>query len=190
MMISNVKAVFRSFRSADRARHRRNTFSVEASVDVGHRQNGRRAARRPPEKRRLLRRREVPQVEFQIHQSGEEGRRRVRGYRRSDCPRRHESSHFAVEGPSAPGKDPWGNTRIGLSATTKINRKDFGLGWNAALETGASWWAKMSPSRSTSSSSRLPVIADPALPGSLIPGRLPTLNYLLQRISPPRIQYL
>ena len=43
---------------------------------------------------------------------------------------------FAVEGPTAPGKDPWGNTRIGLSATTKINRKDFGLSWNAALETG------------------------------------------------------
>jgi polyisoprenoid-binding protein YceI len=43
---------------------------------------------------------------------------------------------FAVDGPSAPGKDPWGNTRIGLSATAKINRKDFGLGWNAALETG------------------------------------------------------
>jgi polyisoprenoid-binding protein YceI len=41
-----------------------------------------------------------------------------------------------VEGPSTPGKDPWGNTRIGLSATTKINRKDFGLTWNAALETG------------------------------------------------------
>ncbi len=43
---------------------------------------------------------------------------------------------FAVEGPSAPGKDPWGNTRIGLSATAKINRKEFGLAWNAALETG------------------------------------------------------
>jgi polyisoprenoid-binding protein YceI len=43
---------------------------------------------------------------------------------------------FAVEGPTTPGKDPWGNTRIGLSATTKINRKDFGLTWNAALETG------------------------------------------------------
>jgi polyisoprenoid-binding protein YceI len=43
---------------------------------------------------------------------------------------------FAVEGPSAPGKDPWGNTRIGLSATTKINRKDFGLTWNATLEAG------------------------------------------------------
>lgn len=43
---------------------------------------------------------------------------------------------FIVEGPSEPAKDPWGNTRIGLSATTKINRKDFGLTWNAALETG------------------------------------------------------
>jgi polyisoprenoid-binding protein YceI len=43
---------------------------------------------------------------------------------------------FAVEGPSAPAKDPWGNTRIGLSATTKISRKDYGLTWNAALETG------------------------------------------------------
>jgi len=43
---------------------------------------------------------------------------------------------FAVEGPSPAAKDPWGNTRIGLSATTKINRKDFGLTWNAALETG------------------------------------------------------
>jgi polyisoprenoid-binding protein YceI len=41
-----------------------------------------------------------------------------------------------VEGPSEPMKDPWGNTRIGLSATTRINRKDFGLTWNAALETG------------------------------------------------------
>jgi polyisoprenoid-binding protein YceI len=43
---------------------------------------------------------------------------------------------FFVEGLSDPAKDPWGNTRIGLSATTKINRKDFGLTWNAALETG------------------------------------------------------
>jgi len=43
---------------------------------------------------------------------------------------------FEVEGPSAPAKDPWGNTRVGLSATTKINRKDFGLAWNSTLETG------------------------------------------------------
>jgi polyisoprenoid-binding protein YceI len=43
---------------------------------------------------------------------------------------------FTVEGPTPPAKDPWGNTRLGLSASTKINRKDFGLTWNAALETG------------------------------------------------------
>lgn len=43
---------------------------------------------------------------------------------------------FRVEGPTGAAKDPWGNLRRGLSATTKINRKDFGLTWNAALETG------------------------------------------------------
>jgi polyisoprenoid-binding protein YceI len=43
---------------------------------------------------------------------------------------------FTVEGLTAPARDPWGNTRRGLSATTKVNRKDFGLTWNAALETG------------------------------------------------------
>jgi len=43
---------------------------------------------------------------------------------------------FAVEGPTPPAKDPWGNTRIGISASTRINRKDFGLTWNTALETG------------------------------------------------------
>jgi polyisoprenoid-binding protein YceI len=43
---------------------------------------------------------------------------------------------FEVEGPSAPVKDPWGSTRIGISATTRIDRKDFGLTWNATLEAG------------------------------------------------------
>ena len=43
---------------------------------------------------------------------------------------------FTVDGPTPPAKDPWGNTRVGISASTKINRKDFGLTWNAALETG------------------------------------------------------
>jgi len=43
---------------------------------------------------------------------------------------------FSAEGPTPPLKDPWGNTRVAVSATTKINRKDYGLTWNAALETG------------------------------------------------------
>jgi len=32
--------------------------------------------------------------------------------------------------------DPWGNTKAAFSAETEINRKDFGLEWNVALETG------------------------------------------------------
>ena len=34
------------------------------------------------------------------------------------------------------GKDPWGNMRCGFTAKTTINRKDFGVTWNKALETG------------------------------------------------------
>lgn len=33
-------------------------------------------------------------------------------------------------------KDPWGNQKAGFSVKGKINRNDFGLTWNAALETG------------------------------------------------------
>lgn len=42
---------------------------------------------------------------------------------------------LSVEG-GAIVKDPWGGTRTGFSAKTTINRKDFGLAWNVALETG------------------------------------------------------
>jgi polyisoprenoid-binding protein YceI len=34
------------------------------------------------------------------------------------------------------GRDPWGGDRLGFSATTTIDRSDFGLTWNQALETG------------------------------------------------------
>jgi polyisoprenoid-binding protein YceI len=43
---------------------------------------------------------------------------------------------LTTEGPTPEGKDPFGNIRIGASASTKIKRSDFGLTWNAALETG------------------------------------------------------
>jgi polyisoprenoid-binding protein YceI len=41
-----------------------------------------------------------------------------------------------VDSVSAATKDPWGNVRMAASASTVISRKDFGLTWNAALETG------------------------------------------------------
>jgi polyisoprenoid-binding protein YceI len=43
---------------------------------------------------------------------------------------------LSVNDVSEPSKDPWGHQRIGLSASTKVNRKDFGLVWNAPLEFG------------------------------------------------------
>lgn len=43
---------------------------------------------------------------------------------------------FDVEWAGAPVKDPWGGTRMGMSATTRINRKDFGMTFNAVLDSG------------------------------------------------------
>lgn len=43
---------------------------------------------------------------------------------------------LAVEGPAPEAKDPWGGLRSGASASAKVSRKDFGLVWNMALETG------------------------------------------------------
>ncbi len=41
-----------------------------------------------------------------------------------------------VEGPTSPVKDPWGNQRVAANATTKINRQDFGVKWNAKMDNG------------------------------------------------------
>jgi polyisoprenoid-binding protein YceI len=41
-----------------------------------------------------------------------------------------------VEGSTEEVKDPWGNQRIGMSGTTKLSRKEFGLTWNTSLEAG------------------------------------------------------
>jgi polyisoprenoid-binding protein YceI len=41
-----------------------------------------------------------------------------------------------VDGPTPPIKDPWGNQRVAATATTKVNRQDFGVKWNAKLDNG------------------------------------------------------
>ena len=46
---------------------------------------------------------------------------------------RSETFSLTFEGAS---KDPWGNEKVGFSGEGKINRSDYGLTWNAALETG------------------------------------------------------
>ena len=41
-----------------------------------------------------------------------------------------------VEGPTPEIKDPWGNARAGAQATSKVDRRDFGITWNKALDAG------------------------------------------------------
>jgi polyisoprenoid-binding protein YceI len=47
-----------------------------------------------------------------------------------------KSTTLTVTGPTAPQKAPWGAIARGVSATGRINRKDFGLNWNAVIEAG------------------------------------------------------
>jgi len=78
---------------------------------------------------------EYPEITFvstAIEQTGEAsfdvtGDLTIKGIRRS------VTVPFEFEGTA---QDPFGNTRIGFEGATTINRKDFGITWNAALETG------------------------------------------------------
>jgi polyisoprenoid-binding protein YceI len=45
-------------------------------------------------------------------------------------------AEFEAEADAAEGLDPWGNTRVGLEVKGQIDREQFGLTWNQALETG------------------------------------------------------
>lgn len=62
------------------------------------------------------------------------GRLRVSGDLTINATTRHVV--LDVEGPTPPIKDPMGREKVGASATTKINRKDFGITWNQILEAG------------------------------------------------------
>ena len=137
MMISNVKGQFASVSGVIKRDETDVTNSrVEASIEVGSistRDSDRDAHLKSAD---FLHAEQFPTLSFtstRVTRRGEEefaveGDLTIRAVTRKVV--------FAVEGPTAPAKDPWGNTRIGLSATTKINRKDFGLTWNAALEAG------------------------------------------------------
>ena len=137
MMISNVKGIFPKVSGAlflnesDLANSR-----VEATIEAASihtRDDQRDAHLKSPD---FFNVEKFPSLHFKssgisIVRDGElsvEGDLTIRGVTRK--------ARFAVEGPTPPTKDPWGNTRVAISATTKINRKDFGLTWNAALETG------------------------------------------------------
>jgi|SRR5579862_149421 len=137
MMISNVKGHFGSVTGVIKLdEQNRANSKVEASIDVASistRDDQRDAHLKSPDFFHVENFPAITFVSTDITDKGDgeptvEGDLTIRGVTRKVV--------LNVEGPTPPAKDPWGNTRIGLSATTKINRKDFGLNWNAALETG------------------------------------------------------
>jgi polyisoprenoid-binding protein YceI len=137
MMISNVKGQFPkvtgvlTLDESDRANSRVETSIQTASIQTGDAQRD--AHLKSPD---FLDVEKFPAMSFkstkvQLAANGEpivEGDLTIHGVTRKVV--------FDVEGPTPAAKDPWGNTRVAISATTKISRKDFGLTWNASLETG------------------------------------------------------
>jgi polyisoprenoid-binding protein YceI len=137
MMITNVKGQFPAIRGVITLDENDVTKSrVESSIQadsINTREGDRDTHLKSPD---FLHVEKFPTLSFvstRIKRAGDgelevEGDLTIRGVTRNVV--------FDVEGPTPPAKDPWGNIRMGLSAITKINRKDFGLTWNAALETG------------------------------------------------------
>ncbi len=137
MMISNVKGSFNSL-SGILTEHATDAMlsSVEASINVASVNTGdaqRDAHLKSADFFDLEKYRTMSFKSTQVKPNGDGGYN-VTGDLTLHGTTRQQT--FVVDGPSAPGKDPWGNTRIGLSATVKISRKDYGLTWNATLETG------------------------------------------------------
>lgn len=137
MMISNVKGQFTGVGGALTLDEADITKSrVEATIDaatITTRDVGRDAHLQSAE---FLDVAKFPKLEFRstaVKSTGEglleiDGKLTIHGVTRD--------ATFRVEGPTPPAQDPWGHTRIGLSAETKISRKDYGLIWNTTLETG------------------------------------------------------
>jgi polyisoprenoid-binding protein YceI len=137
MMIANVKGTIKGI-TGDLTEHTTDASlsSIEATLDVSTLNTGepqRDGHLKSPD---FLDLEKYPTIVFkstQVERKGEEeyavvGDLTIHGVTRPVT--------LSVEGPTPPQKDPWGNVRIGLEATTKIDRKDFGLTWNTALETG------------------------------------------------------
>jgi polyisoprenoid-binding protein YceI len=137
MLISKVKGKFDKYEvdldvdeqdlSNSRATLRVNVESVDSGFD--QRDNHLRSAD-------FFNAEEYPYITFktrEIQSNGKEGHYRFVG----DLTIRDVTREVAFDGEVAgPIDDPWGGTRLSLSAETKVNRKDWGLDWNLPLNAG------------------------------------------------------
>ena len=137
MMIANVKGTIKGL-TGDLTEHTTDASlsSIEATLDVSTLTTGEHQRDEHLKSPDFLELEKYPTITFkstQVERKGEDeyavtGDLTIHGVTRPVI--------LSVEGPTPPQKDPWGNVRIGLEATTQIDRKDFGLTWNTALETG------------------------------------------------------
>jgi polyisoprenoid-binding protein YceI len=136
MMVSTVKGRFRDVRGAielDETDPTRSSVSVEidvASIDTGE-----------PQRDAHLRSADFfdaeryPVITFQSRRIEEAGHDRYRVV--GDLTIRDVTREVTLDATyEGRARDPYGNERIGFSARTTLNRRDFGLTWNVALETG------------------------------------------------------
>ncbi len=136
MMVSTVKGRFRSMEGSitlDEERPERS--SVVATIDVASVDTA------EPDRDAHLRSDDFfnaerfPKMTFRSTRVELQGEDRARVY--GDLTIRDVTREVALDVEfEGRAKDPWGNERIGFSATTELDRKEFGLRWNQVLETG------------------------------------------------------
>jgi polyisoprenoid-binding protein YceI len=137
MMISNVRGEFRTVRGdlkLNEADIKESEIDIEIDTSSIHTRDEKRDAHlRSPD---FLDTERIPLLTFRstkVEKTGVDtlhvqGDLTIRGVTRNVT--------LGVDGISPATKDPWGNVRMAASASAGISRKDFGLTWNAALETG------------------------------------------------------
>ena len=136
MMISNVRGRFEKFDgTVEFDEENPENSSVEVKIEaasINTREPKRDAHLRSPD---FLNVEQYPYITFKskrIERTGDESGRIV-----GDLTVRGEAHEVTLDVDYAgQAKSPWGTTSAGFSATTKINRKQWGLNWNQALETG------------------------------------------------------
>jgi len=135
MVVSTVRGRFDDFSvdadvdEDDLTRSRGTVHVKTASVDT--REGQRDAHLRSPD---FFDAEQYPELTYVITKvDGSNGEYRVTGDLTIKDVTREVTLDAEITGPVA---DPWGNTRLGLSATGKLNRKDYGLTWNVVTEAG------------------------------------------------------
>jgi polyisoprenoid-binding protein YceI len=136
MVISKVRGTFKSW-TADLNLDAANlaAASVDVTIDAASIDTGvadRDAHLRSPD---FLDAQKYPTLKFRSRRVEASGQDRLRVF--GDLTIRNVTREVVLDVEfGGQGKDPWGNQRVGFTASTSLNRKDFGLTWNQALETG------------------------------------------------------